>query len=143
MCLYVFLMMQRPQRTTRTDTLFPYTTLFRSVPHLFGVVLPVGGQVQAAVSGEFLHEQRGERGLQQAALVVALLVPGVGEVDADLVERAVGDLVLQHLDRIVVIEAHVVEAVLVQGIEQAPDARRMDFDAVVAAPAVARGGTKT
>src|SRR3546814_10814959 len=32
------------------------------VPHLFGVVLPVGGQVQAAVSGEFLHEQRGERG---------------------------------------------------------------------------------
>src|SRR3546814_12333357 len=26
----VFLMIRRPQRTTRTDTLFPYTTLFRS-----------------------------------------------------------------------------------------------------------------
>src|SRR3546814_12417884 len=26
----VFLMIQRPPRSTRTDTLFPYTTLFRS-----------------------------------------------------------------------------------------------------------------
>src|SRR3546814_11319565 len=33
-CLYVFLlfflMIRRPPRSTRTDTLFPYTTLFRS-----------------------------------------------------------------------------------------------------------------
>src|SRR3546814_1679343 len=31
MCLYFFcLMIRRPPRSTRTDTLFPYTTLFRS-----------------------------------------------------------------------------------------------------------------
>src|SRR3546814_18512223 len=29
--LFVFLMIRRPPRSTRTDTLFPYTTLFRSV----------------------------------------------------------------------------------------------------------------
>src|SRR3546814_14259330 len=29
MCVF-FLMIQRPPRSTRTDTLFPYTTLFRS-----------------------------------------------------------------------------------------------------------------
>src|SRR3546814_1075380 len=29
-----FLMMRRPPRSTRTDTLFPYTTLFRSRRHL-------------------------------------------------------------------------------------------------------------
>src|SRR3546814_12226129 len=29
---FVFLMIRRPPRSTRTDTLFPYTTLFRSVP---------------------------------------------------------------------------------------------------------------
>src|SRR3546814_15787276 len=29
--LIVFLMIRRPPRSTRTDTLFPYTTLFRSV----------------------------------------------------------------------------------------------------------------
>src|SRR3546814_3644234 len=33
-------MIRRPPRSTRTDTLFPYTTLFRSAPHrqTFGVV---------------------------------------------------------------------------------------------------------
>src|SRR3546814_16899893 len=29
-CLFFFLMRRRPPRSTRTDTLFPYTTLFRS-----------------------------------------------------------------------------------------------------------------
>src|SRR3546814_15280825 len=30
LCYVYFLMMRRPPRSTRTDTLFPYTTLFRS-----------------------------------------------------------------------------------------------------------------
>src|SRR3546814_14349089 len=30
MCMSCFLMIRRPPRSTRTDTLFPYTTLFRS-----------------------------------------------------------------------------------------------------------------
>src|SRR3546814_19752415 len=37
---FFFLMIRRPPRSTRTDTLFPYTTLFRSVfddPHTFDV----------------------------------------------------------------------------------------------------------
>src|SRR3546814_21090412 len=29
-CVFCFLMIRRPPRSTRTDTLFPYTTLFRS-----------------------------------------------------------------------------------------------------------------
>src|SRR3546814_8437274 len=29
-CWFFFLMIRRPPRSTRTDTLFPYTTLFRS-----------------------------------------------------------------------------------------------------------------
>src|SRR3546814_20726106 len=43
-CLFFFLMIRRPPRSTRTDTLFPYTTLFRSnwyereVWDLFGIV---------------------------------------------------------------------------------------------------------
>src|SRR3546814_16459709 len=31
MCCVFFLMTRRPPRSTRTDTLFPYTTLFRSI----------------------------------------------------------------------------------------------------------------
>src|SRR3546814_109598 len=30
-CFFFFLMIRRPPRSTRTDTLFPYTTLFRSI----------------------------------------------------------------------------------------------------------------
>src|SRR3546814_14373965 len=30
--VFSFLMIRRPPRSTRTDTLFPYTTLFRSLP---------------------------------------------------------------------------------------------------------------
>src|SRR3546814_14326263 len=30
-CIVFFLMIRRPPRSTRTDTLFPYTTLFRSM----------------------------------------------------------------------------------------------------------------
>src|SRR3546814_15636742 len=29
-CILLYLMIRRPPRSTRTDTLFPYTTLFRS-----------------------------------------------------------------------------------------------------------------
>src|SRR3546814_982796 len=32
MLLFFFVMIRRPPRSTRTDTLFPYTTLFRSGP---------------------------------------------------------------------------------------------------------------
>src|SRR3546814_12322152 len=42
---YLFcLMIQRPPRSTRTDTLFPYTTLFRSLPgsHHFYITFKTG-----------------------------------------------------------------------------------------------------
>src|SRR3546814_1009015 len=35
--LFFFLMIRRPPRSTRTDTLFPYTTLFRSASIAFFV----------------------------------------------------------------------------------------------------------
>src|SRR3546814_6809788 len=37
-------MIRRPPRSTRTDTLFPYTTLFRSLPHR-KLVLRMAGEV--------------------------------------------------------------------------------------------------
>src|SRR3546814_21124238 len=33
LCYFFFLVIRRPPRSTRTDTLFPYTTLFRSPDH--------------------------------------------------------------------------------------------------------------
>src|SRR3546814_4161780 len=46
-----FLMIRRPPRSTRTDTLFPYTTLFRSG----GLVAVIGAEGALAVNaGSFL-----------------------------------------------------------------------------------------
>src|SRR3546814_12425954 len=43
--LYIsyFLMIRRPPRSTRTDTLFPYTTLFRSIIDALDVIDGIGG----------------------------------------------------------------------------------------------------
>src|SRR3546814_17915216 len=38
--VFFFLMIRRPPRSTRTDTLFPYTTLFRSLFMQAGLILP-------------------------------------------------------------------------------------------------------
>src|SRR3546814_12873145 len=44
MCFFFFLMIRRPPRSTRTDTLFPYTTLFRSAGRRAAPVrLPAAG----------------------------------------------------------------------------------------------------
>src|SRR3546814_4280535 len=41
-------MIRRPPRSTRTDTLFPYTTLFRSRPGHLGLLAGGAGQGRAA-----------------------------------------------------------------------------------------------
>src|SRR3546814_19171525 len=43
-------MRRRPPRSTRTDTLFPYTTLFRSI---------VGGGLPVAAGAAWAHKQAG------------------------------------------------------------------------------------
>src|SRR3546814_4930497 len=47
--IFFFLMIRRPPRSTRTDTLFPYTTLFRSPPHLLGCLHLAGDLVGPVV----------------------------------------------------------------------------------------------
>src|SRR3546814_1090972 len=60
-----FLMIRRPPRYTRTDTLFPYTTLFRSQP--------VRTRLRVLVPGR-IAEGKGEHLLRQ---LTANPIPGV------------------------------------------------------------------
>src|SRR3546814_8656447 len=49
-CFFFVLMIRRPPRSTRTDTLFPYTTLFRSTGRAPGLaVVLVGDDPASAV----------------------------------------------------------------------------------------------
>lgn len=55
--------------------------------HLLRVVFPVGGAVNVAAGFEAARQQADEGRLDQAALVVARLVPGIGKKDMDAGQR--------------------------------------------------------
>src|SRR3546814_18904307 len=59
--VFFFLMIRRPPRSTRTDTLFPYTTLFRSVDDHRDDRSGAAGQqgLDADLHHELVHRQLG------------------------------------------------------------------------------------
>src|SRR3546814_13724504 len=77
---FFFLMIRRPPRSTRTDTLFPYTTLFRS------------DQQRGALRGDAAAGAARPRGRQQAAVAPAVVI-GVAGGDLPLALR----LLLRHV----------------------------------------------
>src|SRR3546814_19439398 len=94
-------MIRRPPRSTRTDTLFPYTTLFRSQPHVIAAALlrrlqeGVVGEVQSTrlqvgLAGRRLGRHQGAADdVEDEALGIGELLPG--SVDAVVVRIARGD----------------------------------------------------
>src|SRR3546814_13037135 len=78
-------MIRRPPRSTRTDTLFPYTTLFRSRRDGHGVA---GHLVVAVAPGEDVGD---DLVVARIALVIGVVLgPGIGVVAADG-QRVAGD----------------------------------------------------
>src|SRR3546814_20884243 len=57
---FVLLFIRRPPRSTRTDTLFPYTTLFRSACFVLRQTLSMVGSFAGAVVVMFLMHHTNE-----------------------------------------------------------------------------------
>src|SRR3546814_7468749 len=97
-------MVRRPPRSTLTDTLLPYTTLFRSAEELEGLADQVGVGQRQVVGGYVSGARQQRRHDAQAAVVVAYRqfdhVRGVGGLAVD---RFVAGPVAQHRDA----DAHV------------------------------------
>src|SRR3546814_17308081 len=98
-------MIRRPPRSTRTDTLFPYTTLFRSIVQAVAdhqavvAVLALGDQydlelraVDADGVGNAVHLP-GDRCSQTPFDVVGIVVLAVDQVVDGLFEGVIDDLV--------------------------------------------------
>src|SRR3546814_12092402 len=96
-CFVFFLMIRRPPRSTRTDTLFPYTPRFRSRQRLHRHLPAGGGDAQR------------DRQVEAAAVLGQV---GGGEVDGD---RALRELELRATDR----GAHAVARFAYRGLRQA------------------------
>src|SRR3546814_2484898 len=93
--LFFFLMIRRPPRSTRTDTLFPYTTLFRAVHRRGQRADGVGADPRGLVAGQGFE-------LLAHPQVVAFVDQGhlVGHRYADLAALlAVGRRCGRHLSR--------------------------------------------
>src|SRR3546814_18578122 len=74
-----FLMIRRPPRSTRTDTLFPYTTLFRSFSYTnTGYILLA--EVVRAASGKTLRQFAEERIFRPLGMDDTLVRDDAGEV---------------------------------------------------------------
>src|SRR3546814_12269265 len=76
LCIVFLLMIRRPPRSTRTDTLFPYTTLFRSIRtvgndgayqtpiyHVFKQYREqmIGNKLNVAVQGPSIEDRKSTR----------------------------------------------------------------------------------
>src|SRR3546814_11779688 len=101
MYLFFLLMIRRPPRSTRTDTLFPYTTLFRSGPYALEPVElaePRADEVLVRVVGAGMcHTDvipRGEVSFSPPPIITGHEGAGVVEaVGADVEGIAVGEQV--------------------------------------------------
>src|SRR3546814_14162667 len=62
--VFFFLMIRRPPRSTRTDTLFPYTTLFRSLERALGLAAVetrwIGDEPQRALRDPEVAQQHAD-----------------------------------------------------------------------------------
>src|SRR3546814_11231365 len=86
---FFFLMIRRPPRSTRTDTLFPYSTLFRSANASFQAGL--GHAHDIVVRHGALGTQVGE-GQQAAVAALHHLATGLGQGYEAVGADVVGDL---------------------------------------------------
>src|SRR3546814_10477439 len=73
MCVF-FLMIRRPPRSTRTDTLFPYTTLFRSVyTSVMCIIISLAGGYIIGFFGVTINSFRVAGGLVLLGIALSML----------------------------------------------------------------------
>ena len=97
--------------------------------HLLGVVLPVRGAVDVAARTNAGGEESDEGLGDEAALVMAGLAPGIGEVDVHAVEGVLGDHVAHDFNGVVADDAHIGEGHLVEALGKRADAGHEDLAA--------------
>src|SRR3546814_3556467 len=81
-------MIRRPPRSTRTDTLFPYTTLFRSTRLTDGRRTLQAEFPTAAINLLITTMQDGGRLVLEKVCALAITIENVPEVNPDAIERS-------------------------------------------------------
>lgn len=123
----------------RPSQVVPPPVGLHHLQHLLGVGRPVGCQVQQPARLHTAREQGDERGLDQPALVVALLGPGIGEEDQYAIQGRAREPVAQQHHGVAAQHAQVVQARTLSQRQKAPDACLMHLHAQEIPLRVGRG----
>src|SRR3546814_12113352 len=94
-CFVFFLMIRRPPRSTRTDTLFPYTTLFRS------------DEAAVVEIGPYRQLGRGEARVTLRRTEMIDLLPRRDDPSHQLLREKFGELRTRRIDEMEIGRAHV------------------------------------
>src|SRR3546814_12353812 len=94
--IFFFLMIRRPPRSTRTDTLFPYTTLFRSADEIAAPAEAAARRIKALRAAAtraglpviYVNDNFGHWGMEWPRLVE--MCEASGETAATLVRLQIG-----------------------------------------------------
>src|SRR3546814_6158762 len=70
--IFFFLMIRRPPRSTRTDTLFPYTTLFRS-PVWLNALMQSEHRIMPTIEGEEAFDRSDARSEEHTSELQSLM----------------------------------------------------------------------
>src|SRR3546814_15478517 len=99
-------MSRRPPRSTRSDTLFPYTTLFRSRGNLDSLVSDWSGRIAVTSERYAAGDLYGGRGFQDAAVVadrvsapLMIVSAGLGLISSTTLVPAYACTVIAGTDR--------------------------------------------
>ena len=95
---------------------------------MLGIVFPVRGHVQHAAGLQLALHQGYPGGLDDAALVVLFLVPGVGEIELHPGQAVIRDAQLENLHRVIAVAAQVAQSALLDFHQQGAHARAMHFN---------------
>src|SRR3546814_11473804 len=113
---FFFLMIRRPPRSTRTHTLFPYTTLFRSAAVLQAGVGERRCLVDAAADlvADALRDLEqmlfvAELDRRDDELALALDIGLIGPVDHDIRNVGVGEQILERAEAEQFVDKHILD----------------------------------
>jgi len=89
--------------------------------HLLRIFLPIGGKPQGTPHAQLCRDKGHECRLDQASLVMTLLVPRVRKEHQHLIEGLVGDPIAQHIHGIVADDAQILQIALMRPKQKPPD----------------------
>src|SRR5688572_5592993 len=100
---------------------FECRVLLQGLQHILGIVLPVGSKVQDSTGRQLFSQQGNKIRLHDAPFVMAFFRPGVGKIQAQTLQAASSNPLLQKLYTVSTDDAYIIDVQFLQLQQQMSD----------------------